>query len=78
VTTYLSEEIKAEALVRSLHGFQSFLDVAAAQFARQVNLSAVSRECHVAYATAREYYSILEDTLIGFFLMCLGKVSGKG
>jgi predicted AAA+ superfamily ATPase len=69
VTTYLREEIKAEALVRSLHGFQSFLDVATAQFAQQVNLSAVSRDCHVAYATVREYYSILEDTLIGFFLM---------
>jgi uncharacterized protein len=73
VTTYLREEIKAEALVRSLHGFQSFLDVAASQFAQQVNLSAVSRECHVAYATVREYYSILEDTLIGFFLMAFGK-----
>lgn len=69
VTTYLREEIKAEALVRSLHGFQSFLDVAAAQFAQQVNLTAVSRDCHVAYTTVREYYSILEDTLIGFFLM---------
>jgi uncharacterized protein len=69
VTTYLREEIKAEALVRSLHGFQSFLDVSAAQFAQQVNLTAVSRDCHVAYATVREYYSILEDTLIGFFLM---------
>ncbi len=73
VTTYLREEIKAEALVRSLHGFQSFLDVAASQFSQQVNLSAVSRECHVAYTTVREYYSILEDTLIGFFLMPFAK-----
>ncbi len=69
VTTYLREEIKAEALVRSLHGFQNFLDVAASQFARQVNFSAVSRECHVAYATVREFYSVLEDTLVGFFLL---------
>ncbi|MBI5525031.1 MAG: ATP-binding protein [Deltaproteobacteria bacterium] len=68
VTMYLREEIKAEALVRSLHGFQNFLDVAAAQFAEQVNFSAVSRECQVAYATVREFYSILEDTLVGFFL----------
>lgn len=77
VTTYLREEIKAEALVRSLHGFQSFLDVATGQFAQQVNLSAVSRDCHVAYATVREYYSILEDTLIGFFLFPFEKSERK-
>lgn len=68
VTTYIREEIKSEALVRNLQGFQNFLDVAAAQFAEQVNLLDISRECHVAYTTVREYYSILEDTLMGFFI----------
>lgn len=68
VITYLKEEIKDEALVRSLHGFQNFLDVATAQYAEQVNFSAISRDCQVALSTVREYYSILEDTLIGFFL----------
>lgn len=68
VTTYLTEEVHAEALVRNLQGFQNFLDVAAAQFAEQVNLLGVSRDCQVAYTTVREYYSILEDTLLGFFL----------
>jgi len=65
---YLNEEIKAEALVRNLNGFQNFLDIAAAQFAEQINFSSVSRECQVSLSTVREYYSILEDTLIGFFL----------
>ncbi len=68
VITYLKEEIKAEALVRNLHGFQNFLDIVAAQYAEQINFSAVSRECQVALSTVREYFSILEDTLIGFFL----------
>lgn len=68
VITYLAEEIKAEALVRNLQGFQNFLDVAAAQFAEQVNFTDVGRECRVAYATVREYYSILEDTLMGIVL----------
>jgi predicted AAA+ superfamily ATPase len=66
--TYLREEIKAEALVRNLQGFQNFLDIAAAQYAEQINFSAVSRDCQVALSTVKEYYSILEDTLIGFFL----------
>ncbi len=65
---YLNEEIKAEALVRNLNGFQNFIDMAAAQFAEQINFSSVSRECQVSLSTVREYYSILEDTLIGFFI----------
>jgi uncharacterized protein len=66
--TYLREEIKAEALVRNLQGFQNFLDIAVAQYSEQVNFSGVSRDCQVALSTVKEYYSILEDTLIGFFL----------
>lgn len=75
--TYLREEIKAEALVRNLQGFQNFLDVAVAQYAEQVNFSAVSRDCQVALSTVKEYYSILEDTLIGFFLYPHGRSSRK-
>lgn len=66
--TYMTEEVHAEALVRNLQGFQSFLEVAAAQFAEQVNLSAVARDCGVSYATVRDYYAILEDTMLGFTL----------
>lgn len=68
VTTYIKEEIKAEAVVRNLQGFQNFLDVAGAQFAEQVNFSDLGRQCAVAYTTVREFYSILEDTLMGFLL----------
>jgi uncharacterized protein len=68
VTTYLTEEIKAEALVRNLQGFQNFLEVASFQFSEPVNFSEISKEANVSYSTVREYYSVLEDTLIGFFL----------
>ena len=68
VITYLKEEVKAEALVRNLQGFQNFLDIAAAQFSEQVNFSDIGRACGVAYSTVREFYSILEDTLMGFVL----------
>ncbi len=68
VITYLKEEIKAEALVKNLQGFQNFLDVAAAQYGEQINFSSLARDCHVALATVREYYTILEDTLLGSFL----------
>ncbi len=68
VITYLKEEVKAESLVRNLEGFQNFLDLVANQFAEQVNFLDVGRNCSVAYSTVREYYSILEDTLIGRIL----------
>ncbi len=67
VITYLNEEIKAEALVRKLASFQNFLEIAASQFGQQINLSEVGRDCGASYNTVKEYYSILEDTLIGFF-----------
>jgi len=68
VITYLKEEIKSEALVRNLQGFQNFLDVASAQYGQQINFSAIARDCQVALSTVKEYYSILEDTLIGGLL----------
>jgi len=68
VITYLKEEVKAEALVRNLQGFQNFLDVAAAQYAELINFSGIARDCQIALSTVREYYAILEDTLLGTFL----------
>ncbi len=68
VIIYLKEEVKGEALVRNLQGFQNFLDIAAAQYTEQVNFSGIARDCHIGLSTVREYYSILEDTLLGAFL----------
>jgi len=68
VITYLKEEVKSEALVRNLQVFQKFLDVAAAQYAEQINFSGIARDCQIALSTIREYYSILEDTFLGTFL----------
>lgn len=66
--TYLKEEIKAEAIVRNLQSFQMFLDIAAGQFAEQINFTGLARDCQIAGNTARQYYTILQDTLIGEFL----------
>jgi predicted AAA+ superfamily ATPase len=66
--TYLREEIQAESLVRNLGGFARFLDVAAAQSGEILNAEAVARDAAVAARTVREYFQILEDTLIAFRL----------
>lgn len=66
--TYLKEEIKAEALVRNLPGFARFLEVAAVSHGQVVNMSAISRDCQVSRSTVQDFFSILEDTKLGFFL----------
>lgn len=66
--TYLKEEIKAEALVRNLPGFTRFLEVAAIYHGQAVNMNAISRECQISRNSVRDFFSILEDTKLGFFL----------
>ncbi len=66
--TYLREEVQSESLVRNLGGFARFLDVAAAQCGDLLNSAAVARDAAVSARTVREYFQILEDTLLGFRL----------
>jgi predicted AAA+ superfamily ATPase len=68
VTTYIREEIQAEALTRNIGAFQRFLAVAVQNNAQIIEFSNISRDCSVPASTVKEYYRILEDTLIGFFL----------
>ena len=66
--TYLTEEIKAEALVRNLPAFARFLEVAALYHGQVVNMSAVARDSGNKMHHMRNFFSILEDTMLGFFL----------
>ncbi len=66
--TYLKEEIKGEQLVRKLSPFLRFLEVAAQCNGKLINFSNIARDVNVGEMTVKEYFSILEDTLIGFFL----------
>lgn len=68
VTTYLYEEIQAESLVRKLPQFSRFLNVAALANGQMLNFSQIASDSSVPASTIREYYSILEDTLMGFML----------
>lgn len=68
VTTYLYEEIQAESLVRKLPQFSRFLTVAALANGQMLNFAQIASDSSVPASTIREYYSILEDTLMGFML----------
>jgi predicted AAA+ superfamily ATPase len=68
VTVYLSEEVKAESLVRNLGGFARFLEIAALAAGQRTNVSAIARDAGVARETARGYFEVLVDTLLGSWL----------
>jgi len=67
-TTYIKEEIQAEALTRNVGAFLRFLPVAVQSNAQVIEFANISRECSVPASTVKEYYSILEETLLGDFL----------
>lgn len=63
-TTYLEEEIRAEAIVRNIGNFARFLELAANESGCIVNLSKLAQEIGVTHVTIAAYYQILEDCLI--------------
>lgn len=69
VNDYLKEEIKAEGLVRNLAAFAQFLDVAAFSNGETLNYTNIARDCGIDSKTIKEYYQILVDTLLGYYLM---------
>jgi uncharacterized protein len=68
VNIYLKEEIQAEALVRKLQSFSKFLRTAALTSGTMLNFAKISNDIAVPASTVREYYQILEDTLVGFLV----------
>lgn len=67
-TIYIKEEVQAEALTRNVSAFQRFLSVAAQMNAETIEFASVARDSSVPMSTVKEYFSILEDTLLGDFL----------
>lgn len=67
-TIYIKEEVQAEALTRNVSAFQRFLSVAAQMNAETIEFASVARDSAVPMSTVKEYFSILEDTLLGDFL----------
>ena len=61
---YLKEEIAAEAATRNVPAFSRFLEVAALCHGTMLNFSQVASDAQVPIGTVREYFHILEDTLV--------------
>ncbi len=68
IADYLRQEIAAEGLVRNLPNFANFLDAVSLSDGEMVNFTNIGRECGVSNQTAKGYFEILEDTLLGSWL----------
>ncbi len=68
VNDYLKEEIAAEGSARRLPTFADFLRTAAISDSELINHANIARECAISAPTAREYFQILVDTLLGSYL----------
>jgi predicted AAA+ superfamily ATPase len=61
---YLEEEIRLEALTRNVPRFNKFLRLSALESGTAPNFSRIGKEIGLTHTTIREYFQILEDTLI--------------
>jgi predicted AAA+ superfamily ATPase len=69
VDVYLKEEIQTEALVRNLANYSRFLENAALSSGQILNFAKVAADAQLSPNTVRDYYQILEDTLLGYPLL---------
>lgn len=66
--TYMREEVIAEQVLRKLDPFREYLRIVADQSGRLVNHLAIAKQVGVDHKTVVNYFSVLEDTLLGFYL----------
>ncbi len=66
--TYLKEEVWEEQFIRELDPFRKFLEVAAQMNGKIINYSNIAKDVGVEHKTVENYYTILEDTMLGFLL----------
>jgi predicted AAA+ superfamily ATPase len=61
---YLREEVAAEGLTRNVPAFSRFLEVAALCNGTILNFTNIANDAQVPRSTVKEYFQILQDTLI--------------
>src|SRR3990167_3774166 len=68
IDAYLTDEIRNEGLVRNLASFSQFLTVSGLCSGDMINMSNIARDCHINRNTVQNYFQILIDTLLGYFI----------
>jgi predicted AAA+ superfamily ATPase len=68
ISSYLRDEIAAEAQLRNIAVFSRFLEIAALTNGEIINYSNIAADTGVSVPTVKAYFQILEDTLLGRYL----------
>jgi len=68
VMTYIFQEVLQEGLTKNLPAFSRFLKAASFSQGAVLNISRVAEECAVGRKMAENYFSILDDLLMAYFL----------
>lgn len=68
ISDYLTLEIQAEGLVRNLPGFARFMDLTGFCNGQMINYTNIAKDCAVDAKSVKEYFQILQDTLIGYLI----------
>jgi predicted AAA+ superfamily ATPase len=68
VNNYIKVEIIDESVTRNIPAFSRFLEIVGLCHGQQTNYANFARETGVSASTVRNYFQILEDTLLGFTL----------
>ncbi|MBM4254195.1 MAG: ATP-binding protein [Deltaproteobacteria bacterium] len=68
ITLYLKEEIQLEAEVRNLPAFSRFLKLSAQCSGELLNYANIASDIGLSAKTIKDYFEILDDTLIGYRL----------
>ena len=68
VDNYIEEEIRMEMLVRNAVPFDVFLQLAALESGKQINLTKMSQASGISVSTLKNYYQVLIDTFVGYWI----------
>lgn len=68
IGSFLKDEIAREANIRNIPSFSKFLEFASFSNGEIVNYANIATDCGVSAPTIKEYFQILEDTLVGRFI----------
>lgn len=74
---YLKEEIQMENLVRNIGNFARFLEAAAICNTEQLNYSQIGSDTGIPQRTIKDFFTLLEDTLIGNLLEPFSKTKKR-
>lgn len=68
IGSYLEDEIIAETRIRNVEIFTRFLNLAAFSNGEIVNFSNIAADCGVSSTMVKEYFNILIESLVGYWL----------